>query len=319
MSKTTARHRCGEASASKMACYYPITGYKSKLVNPSGKRGIVFNKRDGFEDLPVTINCGQCVGCRLEKSRQWAIRCIHESKLHEENSFLTLTYDNEHLPHDGSLNKHHHQKFMKRLRKKNSGKKIRFFHCGEYGDNTSRPHYHTLLFGHDFKDKIQISETQGTPLYVSEELNQLWGKGFCTIGAVTFESAAYVARYVLKKITGVNAEEHYQSLDPYTGEVHQIKPEYITMSRRPGIGHDWLKEFESDVYPLDEVIVRGKPMKPPRYYDTLMELKNPEGIEHIKRARREAAEAHKDNQTQERLAVRERVAKARISQRKRSL
>src|SRR4051794_29862641 len=100
-----------------MPCFRPLKGYRARVTNPdTGKRSIVFNARKGFNDLPVDLPCGQCIGCRLERSRQWAIRCSHEAKLHEENCFITLTYAPEHLPPGGTLVVKDFQDFMKRLR-----------------------------------------------------------------------------------------------------------------------------------------------------------------------------------------------------------
>lgn len=309
-----------------MACYYPIHGYRSKSVNDTGKRSVVFKQEQGFHDLPVTLACGRCHGCRLERSRQWAIRCLHESQLWPDNIFVTLTYDEQNLPNNNSLVKSHHQDFIKRLRKKYCPqidpitgktyyKKIRYYHCGEYGEETHRPHYHTLIFNHDFEDKQLYSERQGQRLYVSEALEKLWGKGFCTIGEVTFESAAYVARYIMKKINGEDQADHYLALEPITGEIHPIIPEYTTMSRRPGIGAGWYKKYKTDVYPHDYVVVNGKKMKPPRYYDSLLESDNKGEFDKLKSDRRKAALLDAENQTYERLIVREKVSKARMNPR----
>lgn len=139
----------------------------------------------------ITIPCGQCIGCRLERSRQWAMRCVHESKLYTYNSFITLTYNNESLPANGSLDKTHYQKFMKRFRKQHPKKTIRFYMCGEYGDQTLRPHYHAIIFNHHFDDRKHHNTIKGNKLYKSDILQETWGKGHCLIGDVTFESAAY--------------------------------------------------------------------------------------------------------------------------------
>lgn len=149
----------------------------------------------------LSLPCGQCIGCRLEYSRQWAIRCMHESTLHDQSCFITLTYSDDNLPEHGTLILRDFQLFMKRLRFEFSNVKIRFYHCGEYGEKFGRPHYHALLFGIDFEaDRTLYSQSkQGSKLYVSDTLNKLWNKGFATIGNITFESAAYVARYVVKK------------------------------------------------------------------------------------------------------------------------
>jgi len=298
-----------------MPCYHPLKGYRARHQNQSGKRSVVFKAKDGFTDLPVTINCGQCIGCRLERSRQWAIRCVHEAQLNTDNSFITLTYDNKNIPRGGTLKKEHFQKFMKRLRFKLRPKIIRYYHCGEYGENTARPHYHALIFNHAFPDKIQYSINDGNPLYISEELNKLWTYGFSTIGELNFDTAAYVARYVLKKVNGPMAEEHYQSLDPETGELSKIEPEYTTMSRRPGIGSRWYDKYKSEVYPNDDVIINGKKMKPPRYYDGLYEKEAETDYGIIVKKRKIKAKKYKDNQTPERLKVRENVTKAGLKNR----
>lgn len=302
-----------------MPCFHPISGYRSRSVNATGKRSIVFNTNDGYKDLPVELPCGRCTGCRLERSRQWAIRCVHEAQLYEDNCFLTLTYDNEHLPETGSLVKKHHQDFLKRLRFKYRHKKIRYYHCGEYGDLNSRPHYHTLLFNHDFDDKLFYTERDGTKLYTSQTLESLWQKGFCTIGAVTFDSAAYVARYVMKKVNGNQAESHYQAINPATGELTPIIPEYTTMSRRPGIGTEWYKKYKSDVYPYDYLVVNGKKMKPPRYYDLKLESEDVQLYEKLKNERRELSRKDAENQTRDRLLVREKVLKSRLKSKKREI
>ena len=152
---------------------------------------------------------------------------------------------------------------------------MKFYHCGEYGEKNRRPHYHACLFGIDFEDKTLFKQKRGNDLYISDHLQELWPFGFSTIGEVTFESAAYCARYIMKKITGDGAEEHYQWIDTETGEVHQLKPEYTTMSRNGGIGKEWMEKFKSDVYPTDEIIIRGRRMKPPRFYDSMYEHTDP--------------------------------------------
>lgn len=303
-----------------MACYRPLQGWRSKSLTPNGKRKIVFSPSAGFADLPVEVPCGQCIGCRLERSRQWAMRCIHESTLHDANSFITLTYAPEHMPYDFSLKVDHFQKFMKRLRKSREGQKIRYFHCGEYGDKENRPHYHAILFGADFPDRQTADLVNSpNPLYISEELMRLWPFGFSTVGDVTFESAAYVARYCVKKVTGENADAHYMVIDEQTGEVHQQRPEYVTMSRRPGVGRGWFDKYASDAYPSDFVTIRGQKMRPPKFYDSIYEIDHPRELELIKRRRIQEAGKHKENQSLDRLRVREAVASAKLrtfSQRK---
>ena len=235
------------------------------------------------------------------------MRCVHEAELHEDNCFLTLTYDDAHLPDNGGLNKRHFQLFMKKLRKSIAPKKVRYYMCGEYGEATARPHYHAIIFGHWFTDQAFLFNTaNGHAVYTSPTLRKLWKYGHVTMGTVTFESAAYVARYIMKKVTGEKAEEHYKRVDPDTGEVHSIAPEYTAMSRRPGIGRDWYDKYADDVFPSDTVVMRGQPMRPPRFYDNLYA-----DADVIKAQRKKEALKHSENNTTNRLRVREEVTKAR--------
>lgn len=279
-----------------MACFHPLKAYR-------GRGGVpVFKVPLDTVAIPMDLPCGQCIGCRLERSRQWAVRCMHEASLHEDNCFITLTYDDANLPADGSLDKRHWQLFAKRLRKRVG--RFRFFHCGEYGSQLMRPHYHACLFGVDFSDKVYFKSAGGeSKLYTSMVLDDVWGLGFATIGDVTFESAAYVARYVMKKVTGKGADEYYGGL----------QPEYTTMSRRPGIASDWFRKWSNEVFPSDEVIVRGFPCRPPRYYDNLYEVAEPTVFDEIKRKRRSDIATHAADLTPERLLVREKCTKARVS------
>lgn len=251
---------------------------------------------------------------------------MHEAQMHKRNSFLTLTYDDEHLPSDGSLQVLDWQYFAKRLRKfivksnrdhmrgrpsyfgaNQAG--FRYFHCGEYGDHLGRPHYHAALFGLDFhQDRINYKTTKtGNPLFNSPALDHLWGKGFAVIGQLTFNSAAYVARYCLKKVTGKKADAHYGGL----------KPEYTTMSRRPGLGSTWFAQYVDDVYPSDQVITNGRPARPPKYYDSQYEILSGD-LEALKRKRASMARKNRHDQTPERLQVRETVTKARLNQLRRT-
>lgn len=298
-----------------MPCYRPVKGFRGV------DGGISWRPAVSFVDMPMEVPCGQCIGCRLERSRQWAVRMMHEAQCHEHKSFITLTYDDEHLPRDWSLNKVHFQKFMKRVRKKFSGRRISYFHCGEYGEENRRPHYHAILFGLDFPDGVVVDRSvDGSPIYESATLAALWPYGFSTVGAVTFESAAYVARYVLKKVTGDAAIDHYRRYDPESGEVYYLQPEYCTMSLRSGesrggIGADWFCRFaESDVVSRDAVVFNGVLQRPPRYYD---KLRGREAMRAVKRERVRGAVEHVVDQSPERLAVREEVKRAQVSMLKR--
>jgi len=244
-------------------------------------------EKDAFHgSQPLEISCGQCMGCRLERSRTWAVRISNEASLYEKNCFITLTYSPENLPSGGSLVVSHYQLFMKRLRKK-YGTKIRFFQCGEYGEQLGRPHYHACLLNFDFPDKKPFRKSsRGDQTYRSASLEELWPYGHSEIGSLTFESAAYVARYITKKITGPRADSHYNRVDAETGEIIALKPEYTTMSRRPGIGLPWLQKFSSDVYNYDQLVIRGgAKVPPPRFYNNQYEVMNPEHYKQVKLAR----------------------------------
>lgn len=258
-------------------CFTPLEGYVKQPEPGSGKAtgGFTTSRHNAFTDQPMKVPCGQCIGCRLERSRQWAIRCVHENQMHADSCFVTLTYDDDNLPPLGSLDKTHVQLFMKRLRR--SVGPVRVFYCGEYGDTTGRPHYHALLFGWRPDDPSLFRSGDGEfPLYESPTLTERWGLGFANFGEVNFETAAYTARYVTKKITGDAAEAHYQVIDPETGEIlGQREPEFNGMSRRPGIGLPWLAKYGRDAYTKDEVILRNRAMKPPRAYDKVFEVTDP--------------------------------------------
>jgi len=288
-----------------MPCFYPIKGFRS--ADGSGK--ITQNRSQAFSDLPITIGCGQCRGCRLEHSREWAVRLMHEAQMHPANSFITLTYSNQNLPTGGSLNLEDFRNFMKRLRRARAPKKIRFYQVGEYGDENLRPHHHALLFNEDFRgDRKPHGESKrGDPKWISETLEDLWGNGRTEIGTVTSQSAGYCARYVMKKITGPKADEHYT--DKTTGLIR--KAEYSTMSRRPGIGAKWIEKYFSDVYPSDEVIHQGHALNPPSFYDEYCKKRDPDLMAQLKSQRKANGVKHDDDNTWERLEVREKVLIAR--------
>ena len=302
-----------------MPCFRPLHGWKARRRNPeTGRRSITFNRKDGFEDMPVTVPCGQCIGCRLEKSRQWAMRCVHEAQLYEDNCFLTLTYRDEDLPHDGSLNHEHFAGFMKRLRKslEVDGKtleqrKIRYYMCGEYGDQFSRPHYHACVFNWRPDDLVLWKVRDGVRLYTSEFLEDKWELGFCTVGDVTFESAAYTARYVMKKLTGpAEADGAYKYVNVLNGEEYDLRPEYNNMSRGSAIGSKWYERYKAQTQFDDRVVMRGVPMQPPKAYDRIFELEDPRLYAATKRRRKSKAKKHAADNTTERLRVREKVKEA---------
>jgi len=296
-----------------MTCYYPLTGYQG----PDG--ALVFNKTDSIGN-EMEVACGQCLGCRVDRSKTWAARCVHEAQMHQQNAFITLTYDNEHVPYGGTLVKEHFQKFMKRTRSRHEGKKIRFFHCGEYG-TLGRPHYHACMFGLDYPDRVEHSVQNDITTYISDELTETWGKGFATCGELNYQTAAYTARYIMKKITGDKAKEHYERLVPDTGEIIQLEPEYVTMSLKPGIGYEWYQKYKTDVFPSDETPIPGKGVYPgvPKYYEHLLRKEDPDTYEKVKNRRRKHFRERQHEYTEERLLTKEKVKKAQLNQLRRNL
>lgn len=215
----------------------------------------------------IPLPCGVCMSCRINAASQWSTRCVHEAQCHDYSSFVTLTYSNECLPSNFSVSVRDLQLFFKRLRKFYS---FRYFACGEYGETSLRPHYHALLFGVDFsEDRVHWrTSARGDPVFRSQSLERAWGLGNVEFGSITPASAAYVAQYTTKKFRGdaVSAETHYRRIHPATGEEVIVSPEFLIMSRKPGIGHDWFRRFRGDVFPSDFLVLEGRKRPVPRYY-----------------------------------------------------
>lgn len=269
-----------------MTCTNPRAGYRRK-----GATSFSFKPRTHIPSTyeTVLVDCGVCISCRLDYSRQWSIRAYHElltTREKGQNSwFVTFTYRPEDYPTGGSLVKRDFQLFMKRLRK-SKGEGIRYLMCGEYGEKLSRPHYHAILFNLELDDLEYLFMNPETKdrMYTSKYLEEKWEKGFVSIGSATLQSANYVSRYITKKIKGNKAEKHYN------GKL----PEYLAMSRNPGIGSEFYEKYKQDLYGNDRAVVekRGKMIeyKVPRYYDTKYELDNPEHYEKIREKRKRFAE-----------------------------
>ena len=323
-----------------MACYSPLHGFKDPHTG-----GLCFDRTGTQETL--TVACGLCIGCRTDWAIHWAMRICHEAAMHEYdcgNCFITLTYRDRiecderqwlmgyHVPQDFSLNARHLELFWKRLRKY-LPQKIKYFAAGEYGRkckhgidlsqhncplcNTGRPHYHACVFNCMFDD-LEPYQTDGAiTRYTSPTLESIWKYGFVDVNELNFQTASYVARYCLKKVVGVLADEHYTSVD-LDGEITFIRPEFVRMSRGArrgarGLGYEWFERFETDVFPSDEVPVPGKGVVKgvPRYYQEIFKEKYPEMWEEIRSVRREFLRQHKDDYTPERLMDRYKVHLAR--------
>lgn len=293
-----------------MPCYGPLTAYRP--AEGAIDKRLVFDKRKSHSGIGIKIPCGKCIGCKLEHSRQWALRCMHEKRMHSASAFLTLTYDNNHLPKGGTLVKRDLQLFMKRVRKQ-FGNGVRFFACGEYGEKSGRPHYHVLLLNSDFMDKRPINSRSENQYYTSSLLSKLWTAGSHIIGAVDFDSAAYVARYCTKKITGPKAAAHYNGREP----------EFLVMSRRPGIGTAYVQKYSSELYAHDNCIINGAESSLPRFYDNKYASLNDTceaRLAVLKIARRRKIDrAHSSGGLNGRLRARELVTMARLKLKGRSL
>ena len=252
----------------------------------------------------LELPCGQCVECRLARSREWATRCMLETKDHKNNYFITLTYNNDNLPKGnginidtgeifevGTLKPKDLQDFMKRLRitweRKYNITNIRYYACGEYGEQYARPHYHAIIFGLPIFDlKPDHRNKKGNMNFRSDEIEKIWGKGRIAIGTVTWDSCAYTARYVMKKQTGKGKEEYYKIIG--------VEPEFVRMSRRPGIARNYYEQHKKNIYECDEIWISTRKgvqkVKPSKYYDKLFDIEEHEELEEIKRKRRANAD-----------------------------
>lgn len=325
-----------------MTCYHPQRAF---IIYKDGKRSVSFSRRFA-ESMPhrdIMLPCGKCIGCCLDKSVDIAVRCVHESLCWSKNCFITLTVDDVHMdevfPH-GSLSKRPFQLFMKRLRKIYNGvdeclvdgklfNSIRVLYCGEYGDQLLRPHYHALLFNFDFPDKYLFTYKHGNPYYRSPTLERLWPYGFSTIGDITFNSAAYVGRYVTKKLfvndcSSQELRERYARKYLYVdenGAYFEKMKEFIEFPRGFGLGRLYYDKYRNDIYNHANVDSACKIMKkgvvrifaPPHYYDVKELDKGSDFMLKLKKKRQRYAKQHQDNMTSSRLMMREDYMKELLS------
>lgn len=254
-----------------MPCHNPTMLFRSGQGREWNEQLRIFGGYVGFA-------CGQCRWCRFVKSRQWAIRCYCENQMHTQSAFINLSYSSEHLPANGSLSKEHVQKFLKRLRRnleyQDADIKIRFYASGEYGEKNERPHYHILIFGYGFPDKYFWKKSEKNfPLYRSAFLEKCWKLGHSWIGDVDLESAAYVAKYISKKINGCMAKEHYRGREP----------EFSLQSSTPGIGGDWYQKNKRWLWREDVIRCAGRNYRPPLYFERILKQEDPEEYEELLR------------------------------------
>ena len=324
-----------------MSCYHPLKGWKIG-INTSGKPNYKITSYDvkylikdrlgnyveSYKEIPsdsflpritdsIDIPCGRCVGCLLDRSRDWATRCMLEASYHDHNCFITLTYDDEHLPEARecinpltgevcesplrTLQKRDFQLFMKRLRKALEPIKIRFFACGEYGSTTYRCHFHAIIFGYDFPDRTYYkSNFRGDKYYTSELLQSCWSDkdnvpiGHVCVADISFDTCAYVARYCLKKMDN-DMKDFYETFN--------LDPEFTLMSRKPGIGRLFYDENKEHIYEGDRIILSDKKgskiLRPPKYFDKLYDIDYPSDFEKIKNNRLNYAENKKELELKE--------------------
>lgn len=317
-----------------MTCFSPLIKaetnerYKTKLDGSKMKKAIIIKPDDreqGLEEFVkahptwtyTTIPCKKCIGCRLDYSREWANRGYLESKQWEQNYFVTLTYNDENLPKNESLEPKHFTTFLKDLRAnlrdndiQSSG--VRFMGCGEYGSERGRPHYHLILFNCQlptdsfYEPRIINKSTYWRNKIIEEE----WDYGFSNVSDVTWNTIAYTARYITKKVYGAQAEEEYKAQGK--------EPEFFRSSRMPGIGGYYYAENKDKIYENDEIIITNKKgaqsTKPPKYFDRLLEKEDAERVKQLKRERRKRAESEmriadekSSNTRLERLAIKART------------
>lgn len=318
-----------------MGCYYPMIraetfdgkikiskASEDEVINDAKMKKIRKYMYKRYDLIP----CGKCIGCRLEYSRQWATRIMLEAKTTKNNWFITLTYNDLNVPskticetgtgeliEKTTLKKEDLQDFIKRLRRyyeyHYQKTNIRFYAAGEYGSETERPHYHLCIFNMPIdEDKLKKykNNVNGDALYTCEEIEKIWGKGFVTIGSLTYESAAYTARYIMKKQIGKESEDYYQGRER----------EFTIMSRKPGIGKTYYDQKNEEIYKTDKIAIRGRYTQPPKYFDELKTATDEDLMRKIKNKRklktelRETAQAALSTQTkQERREIEERSKK----------
>lgn len=277
-----------------MPCAAPVRGYRASIGGPI-RFTLPNTNNTPHTYTALDVPCGTCILCRQETARQWAVRITHEAQLHEENAFVTLTYNDAHLPQFASLQYSDLQKFWKRLRKKVGN--LRYYAVGEYGDETNRPHYHACIFGHAFTEARTILRTTPSMLWTNELLQEAWGMGHVSVGALNFQTAQYTASYVTKKL---HIHKQYVRLNPETGELIPLVQPRAFMSLNPAIGKNWLSKYGDSVYHHDRVVVNGTPQKPPKYYDQWLAAKDEKAIATIKERRKEQATTYTPEQNRAR-------------------
>jgi len=310
-------------------CTKPIRGTRGADGVVRLLHGVPDSRLFGTGNRPeLELPCGRCMDCKIRRSQDWSTRAQHEATLHQKNSFITLTFSDEglalrelqHGTHPYDLAVQDWQLFAKRLRKQlnyHGLGKLRFFQVGEYGDEQQRPHYHALVFGQDFKETEidRWKDDAGHPVWTSRIVEKCWPYGFHEIKEMAPEAIAYVCKYVQKKLYGERRKRALERVDSGSGECVTVRDELATMSRKPGIGHDWWKKFKNDAFPDDFVVIQGKKLPVPKYYYQQLEKEDPDLHAQIREERIKSAAGRAADNVPERRLVREKVtlAKTKLS------
>lgn len=305
-----------------MSCFHPRPAFE-QVHRSTGEVSVsIWHPIKGHWDITKRFmtKCDQCSGCRSSYTRSWSLRCWHESLFHKENCFLTLTVNEDSMESvfpGRSLCYEPFQVFIRALRKR-LRLKLRFFMCGEYGEQFSRPHYHAIIFGWypSVSDRTFYKSTPAGDLYVSKAVSQCWPFGFHTIGTFSRESAGYVAGYMQKKIKGKLAPKWYGGRHPEFAKCSNGGG-----SKTGGLGKQFYSKFKRDLYDAKDAVTLpgGSKVSIPRYYDKLHSFYHPSHMEKVKLRRQEPDALRDFESTPARLAVREHIHRARLSKLRRSL
>lgn len=303
-----------------MPCFKPTKAWQ--YLDPKMPDKPIFHQPERHANKPIELPCGKCIGCRSDKALDWTVRMTHEASLYEYNQFVTLTYDEENIPHDFGLHHKHYQDWIRKLRKHYPEISLRYYMCGEYGEINSRPHFHAAIFNLNITDLEQYSERDGHKTFTSKKMTKIWGKGNVIMGeSLTPQSCAYIAGYMLKELKAIDQEHGFRITDLETGqEFDRISP-YQRMSNRPGIGRNWIEKYQTDTFPDDFIILDGKRFPVPDYYLRRLKDEDPKLYEEIKSDRVTKMESKQfaENSTPERLEVREKVKLASVKQKRKDL
>ena len=273
-----------------MSCAFPVTAYQ-----PDPGAPLVFKNNGEFSNAKrIFIPCGRCKYCRLDYSQAWAVRITHEDQIHIENGkrsfFLTLTYDEKHLPENGFLRYKDFQKFLKRLREREAPNRIRYVVAGEYGEKTGRPHYHAILFGMDElidAEFIGNSQKNDKPMYKSGYLDDLWQQGFVTVQSVTPQSAGYVASYALKDTKTAYKEREAKTVRNKEGDLESYPKPFLRMSLKPAIGIPFCEKYHKDGFSGDTIMYRGKQYPVPEVYIRWLSKFDPDEADRLRQIKQD--------------------------------